>query len=487
MKVAFNNELYLKFQKEKIEERIRMFDNKLYLEFGGKIFDDYHASRVLPGFHQDAKIQLLKDFKEDLEIIFCINANDIEKNKIRADYGIGYDRELIRLIDNLEKLEIKINSVVVTMYTRQTQVQKLKEVLEDRKIKMYIHTPIEGYPNDIEKIVSDQGYGKNPYIETTKKLVVVTAPGANSGKLATCLSQLYHEYKRGTKAGYAKFETFPVWDLPLMHPVNIAYEAATADLGDINIIDPYHLENYNIKAVNYNRDISTFSILKNILTKITGEEIYKSPTDMGVNTISKCITDEKAVENAGLMEVIRRYYNSLCDYKRGIGNQKAVERMEVLMNELNLSKEDRKISRKVKDLVNIKKREIMAIQINDEEIITGKESELLTAPSAAFLNVIKHLAKIPDDVYLLSPSVLESIFKIKQKTLYEKKYQLNLSEVMIALSICSTTNPIIETTLKQIDRIRGMEAHCSYIITDTELNVIKSLGINLTCEPRLIG
>ncbi len=487
MKEAFDNELYLKLQKERIEQRIKMFDNKLYLEFGGKIFDDYHASRVLPGFHQDAKIQLLKEFKEDLEIIFCINANDIEKNKIRSDYGIGYDRELLRLIDNLEKLEIKINSVVVTMYTGQPQVEKLKSILEYRKIKMYIHTPIEGYPNEVEKVVSDEGYGNNPYIETTKKLVVVTAPGANSGKLATCLSQLYHEYKKGVKAGYAKFETFPVWDLPLMHPVNVAYEAATADLGDINIIDPYHLESYNIKAVNYNRDISTFSILKNILTKITGEEIYKSPTDMGVNTISKCITDHETVEKAGIMEIIRRYYNCLCDYKRGMANEKIVARMEMLMNELNLHKENREIATKVHEFVSQKNSEVMAIQLDNGEVISGKESELLTAPSAAFLNVIKYLAKIPDDVYLLSPSVLEAIFKIKQKTLYGKKNQLNLSEVMIALSICSTTNPIIEETLKNIDKMRGMEAHCSYIITDSELNVIKSLGINLTCEPRLIG
>ena len=487
MKQAFNNELYLKLQKEKIEERIKMFDNKLYLEFGGKIFDDYHASRVLPGFHPDSKIQLLKEFKDDLEIIFCINANDIEKNKIRADYGIGYDRELLRLIDNLEKLEIQINSVVVTMYTGQTQVERLKETLENRNIKMYIHTPIEGYPNDVEKVVSDEGYGKNPYIETTKKLVVVTAPGANSGKLATCLSQLYHEYKNGIKAGYAKFETFPVWDLALMNPINVAYEAATADLGDINIIDPFHLESYNIKAVNYNRDISTFSILKNILTKISGEEIYKSPTDMGVNTISKCITDYEIAEKAGKDEIIRRYYNALCDYKRGIGNEKTVDRMEVLMNHLNLNKDDREVSVKANEVAKEKNKEIMAIQMEDGEIITGKESELLTAPSAAFLNVIKYLANIPDEVHLLSPTMLESIFKMKQKTLYEKKYQLNLSEVMIALSICSTTSPIIETTLKNIDKMRGKEAHCSYIITGTELNVIKSLGINLTCEPKLIG
>lgn len=487
MKKAFDNELYLKLQKRKIEERIKMFDNKLYLEFGGKIFDDYHASRVLPGFHPDSKIQLLKEFKDDLEIIFCINANDVEKNKIRADYGIGYDRELLRLIDNLEKLKIQINSVVVTMYTGQPQVKRLKETLENRKIKMYIHTPIEGYPNDVEKVVSDEGYGKNPYIETTKKLIVVTAPGANSGKLATCLSQLYHENKRGIKAGYAKFETFPVWDLSLLNPINIAYEAATADLGDINIIDPFHLESYNVKAVNYNRDISTFSILKNILTKISGKEIYKSPTDMGVNTISKCITDFDIAEKAGKDEIIRRYYNALCDYKSGIGNEKTVARMEVLMNQINLTKDNRDVAVKVNEVVNQKHREIMGIQIEEGKIITGKESELLTAPSAAFLNVIKYLANIPDEVYLLSPTVLESIFKMKQKTLYKKSYQLNLSEVMIALSICSTTNPIIETTLRQIDKMKGKEAHCSYIITGSELNVIKSLGINLTCEPKLIG
>lgn len=487
MKEAFNHELYLKLQKEKIEERIHMFDNKLYLEFGGKLFDDYHASRVLPGFHPDSKIQLLQELKKDLEIIFCINAEDIQKNKIRADYGIEYDRELIRMIDHLESLEISINSVVITMYTGQTQVRKLCETLGNKKIKTYIHSPIEGYPNDVEKVVSDEGYGKNPYIETTKKLVVVTAPGANSGKLATCLSQLYHEYKRGIKAGYAKFETFPVWDLPLLHPVNVAYEAATADLEDINIIDPFHLENYNSKAVNYNRDISTFPILKNIITKIVGKEIYKSPTDMGVNTIRKCIINDEEVCNTGAMEVIRRYYNALCDYKQGIGNERTINRIEALMNELNLTIEDREIAVRTNQLVEEKGREVMAIQLQDGTVVSGKESDLLTAPSAAFLNVVKGLAKIPDDVYLLSPTVLESIFKIKQKTLYKKNYQLNLSEVIIALSICSTTNPIIETTLKHIDKMRGMEAHCSYIITGSELNVIKSLGIYLTCEPKLIG
>ncbi len=292
MEIAFDNEKYLTIQKEKIEERIQMFDNKLYLEFGGKIFDDYNASRVLPGFNPDAKIKLLQEFKENLEIIFCINANNIQKNKIRADYGIGYDVELLRLIESISKLEIEINSVVITMYTGQEEVEKLKQTLENKNVKVYLHSPTKGYPDDVETIVSEAGYGKNPYIETTRKLVVVTAPGPNSGKLGTCLSQLYHEHKRGIKAGYAKFETFPVWDLPLMHPVNVSYEAATADLGDINMIDSFHLEEYNIKAVNYNRDISAFPILKNILKKITGKVIYNSPTDMGVNMISKCIVND---------------------------------------------------------------------------------------------------------------------------------------------------------------------------------------------------
>lgn len=487
MEEGFNNELYLKLQKEKIEERIKMFDNKLYMEFGGKLFDDFHASRVLPGFKPDSKIRLLQEFKEDLEIIFCINASDIEKNKIRADYGIGYDIELLRLMDNLEKLGISTNSVVITMYTRQEEADKFKKMLEAKNVKVYIHAPIEGYPNEVEKVVSDTGYGKNPYIETTKKLVVVTAPGPNSGKLATCLSQLYHEYKRGVKAGYAKFETFPVWDLPLMHSVNVAYEAATADLEDINIIDPFHLEAYNIKAVNYNRDISTFPILKNILTTIMGKEIYQSPTDMGVNTISKCIVNNDIVEKDAKMEIIRRYYASLCDLKQGIGNEKSVKRIEVLMQELHLSKEDRKIVADAQKAQEQKHTNIMAIQLEDGKVITGKESELLSAPSAAFINTIKEIAKIPDEVYLLSPSVLESIFKIKQKTIYKRNYQLNLSEVLIALSICASTNPIIDTTLKHLDMMRGLEAHATYIITGTELNIIKSLGINLTCEPKLIG
>ena len=344
-KQGFDSEKYLKIQGEKILERIKMFDNKLYLEFGGKIFDDYHASRVLPGFKPDNKIKLLQQFKDDLEVIFCINSADIEKSKIRADYGISYELELLRLIEKLQGLGILINSVVVTMYHDGNNISHLEKLLNERNIKMYIHRPTDGYPDNVDLIVSDEGYGKNPYIKTSKKLVVVTAPGPNSGKLGTCLSQMYHEHKNGVKAGYAKFETFPVWNLSLLDPVNIAYEAATADLKDVNMIDPFHLEAYGESAVNYNRDISTFPILKNILLKITGKEIYKSPTDMGVNMIKQCITDQEIVKKAATDEIIRRYYNTLCDYKQKICEKDVVERSKSLMDKLGLSLSDRDVAR----------------------------------------------------------------------------------------------------------------------------------------------
>lgn len=487
MELAFDNEKYLKIQKEKIEERIKMFDNKLYLEFGGKIFDDYNASRVLPGFNPDAKIKLLQEFKENLEIIFCINANNIQKNKIRADYGIGYDVELLRLIENISKLDISINSVVITMYTGQEEVENLKQTLESKNVKVYLHTPTKGYPDDVETIVSEEGYGKNPYIETTKKLVVVTAPGPNSGKLGTCLSQLYHENKRGIKAGYAKFETFPVWDLPLMHPVNVSYEAATADLGDINMIDSFHLEEYDIKAVNYNRDISAFPILKNILNKIIGNDIYKSPTDMGVNTISKCIINDEVAKNAAKMEIIRRYYACLCDFRKGIGSEEIVETIKKLMNNVGITISDRQIVKYALEKSEKENVNVVAIMLENGKVITGKESELLSASSALLINAIKEISRIPDDVYLLSPSVLESIFKLKQKTSYKRNYSLNLPEVLIALSICSKTNPVIEKTFEAIDKLSGLEAHSSYIISQAEQKVLKSLGINLTCQPKLLG
>lgn len=484
MKKGFDSELYLKIQTEKIEERIKMFD-KLYLEFGGKIFDDYHASRVLPGFKPDIKIQLLKKLKDQSEVIFCINANDIEKSKMRADYGISYEMELIRLINSLKNLGISINSVVITMFTAQNAVQHLEETLKGKNIRTYIHRPTEGYPNDIELIVSENGYGKNPYIETTKKLVIVTAPGPNSGKLGTSLSQLYHEYKRGVKAGYAKFETFPVWDLNLMHPVNIAYEAATADLGDVNMIDSFHLEAYNKNAVNYNRDLSTFPILRNILTKIMGESIYKSPTDMGVNMISKCITDDKAVREAANMEIIRRYYNALADYKQELCTKEEVQRIEILMNKLELSKDMRKVANAALQKQDESNKEVVAIELQNGKILTGKQSELLSATSAMLINALKEINHIPDDVYLLSADVLEKILKMKKHTSYKTSYCLNVQEVLIALSICSSINPIIEKTLKNLEALNGTEAHSTYIIEKSEMNVLKNLGINLTCEPRM--
>lgn len=484
-KTGFDSDKYLKIQSDKILERIKMFDNKLYLEFGGKIFDDYHASRVLPGFRPDNKIRLLQQFKDDLEVIFCINSADIEKSKIRADYGISYELELLRLIEKLQELGILINSVVITMHNEENNISHLEKLLEERNVKMYIHKPIKGYPDDIDLIVSENGYGKNPYIKTTKKLVVVTAPGPNSGKLATCLSQLYHEYKNGIKAGYAKFETFPVWNLSLLDPVNIAYEAATVDLNDINMIDPFHLEAYGEYAVNYNRDISTFPILKNILLKITGKEIYKSPTDMGVNMIKQCITNQEIVKKAATDEIIRRYYNALCDYKQKICEEDVVERAKALMDKLDLSPSDRKVAIVANEKAKERNVNMLAIELNNGKIITGKESKILSCTSAAFLNAIKEITGIPDQEYLLSPTILDGIYKMKQKTSYNTSYFLNLPEVLIALSICSVTNPIIEKALNELEQLRGADAHSSYIIEKSELNALKNLGINLTCEPRM--
>lgn len=484
-KKGFDSDKYLKIQSEKILERIKMFDDKLYLEFGGKIFDDYHASRVLPGFRPDNKIRLLKQFKDDLEVIFCINAADIEKSKIRADYGISYELELLRLIEKLQELEISINSVVVTMYKEEHNISRLESSLEKRNIKMYIHRPTEGYPDNVDLIVSEDGYGKNPYIETTKKLVVVTAPGPNSGKLGTCLSQLYHEYKKGVKAGYAKFETFPVWNLSLLNPVNIAYEAATVDLKDVNMIDPFHFDAYGINAVNYNRDISSFPILKNILLKITGKDIYKSPTDMGVNMIKDCIIDEDVVKKAAIDEIIRRYYNTLCEYKQKNCEKEAVDIAKSLMDKLELTLADRTVARVANEVAHEKGTNILAIELSNGTIVTGKETEILSCASTAFLNAIKKIADIPDDEYLLSPTILDGIYKMKKKTSYNTSYLLDLPEVLIALSICAVTNESVKKALENLEKLRGCDAHCSYIIDKGELNALKNLGINLTCEPKM--
>ena len=478
MKKGFDNKKYIKIQSKKIKERFKLFD-KLYLEIGGKLFDDYHASRVLPGFEVDAKINMFKELKNDLEIIFCINAGDIERNKTRAEFGITYDVEVMRLIDNLSNLGFLINSVVITLYNNQASVDKFINKLERHGIKTYIHTFTKGYPSDVDTIVSEEGYGVNEYIETTKKLVLVNAPGPGSGKLATCLSQLYHEHKRGINAGYAKFETFPVWNLPLKHPVNVAYEAATADLSDVNQIDSFHLSEYNITAVNYNRDLQTFPILKAILNRITGSDLYKSPTDMGVNMIKECITDNNIVEEASKKEIVRRYLQEKVNYKTGLINIDVVDRIKILMNELEI---DESIFDTIPIAINkskISNENVLAIKLSNRKIITGKESELLSAPSSLIINAIKVLSKIPDNINLLSPSVLDPILKQRKKNT-----PLQLPEVMIALSVCSVTNPAVEKALSYLDRLKNCEAHATYIVTNGDKKVLTELGIRLTCDDK---
>ncbi len=479
MKKGFDNEKYIKLQSEKIKERFKLFD-KLYLEIGGKLFDDYHASRVLPGFKPDAKISMFKELKDDLEIIFCINANDIEKNKTRAEFGITYDVEVMRLIDNLVSLGFSINSVVITLYNNQPSVDKFIKKLERHNIKTYIHKYTKGYPTDIDTIVSEEGYGANPYIETTKKLVLVNAPGPGSGKLATCLSQLYHEHKKGVNAGYAKFETFPVWNLPLKHPVNIAYEAATADLKDVNMIDYFHLNEYHETAINYNRDLEIFPVLKAILSKIMDSNLYKSPTDMGVNMVGNCIIDDDIVSHASKQEIARRYYQEMVNYKTGVVDLDVPEKIKLLMNELNINED---ILLPIKPAIKKSLESAspsLAIKLNDGKIITGKESKLLSAPSALVINAIKYLSNIPDDIDLLSPTILKPILKLKSN---KKEYPLDLQEVLIALSVCSVTNPTITEALSKLEQLKNCDAHASFIVNNGDLKALKNLKIRLTCEP----
>ena len=481
MKKGFNNKKYVEIQSKRIKEKINEFD-KLYLEFGGKLFDDYHASRVLPGFEPDSKIKMLCELKEIAEIIICINAKDIERKKIRADYGITYDMEVLRLIDEFQNLGLSVNSVVITLYSGKESSKKFRNQLEKRNIKTYVHTPTAGYPTDVDVIVSDEGYGANPYIETTKKLVVVTAPGPSSGKLATCLSQLYHEYKRGVKAGYAKYETFPVWNLPLKHPVNVAYEAATADLKDVNMIDSFHLEKYGVASVNYNRDLEVFPVLKAILHKITGKNIYYSPTDMGVNMIGYAIDDDEVICEASRQEIIRRYYKALCDYKTGTSEEYVCERIKLLMNELEINPlKERPVILTAQEKSNSEDIPVIALELPDGKIITGKKTELLSPASSLILNAIKELTNIPDDVDLLSKTVLEPILKLKPLSNHASR-SLNLEEVLIALSICSVTNSIVKEALKNLNKLSGLEAHASFMVYNGDLNTLKRLNINLTCD-----
>ena len=476
MKTGFDNKKYIKLQSKKIKERIKMFD-KLYLEIGGKLFDDSHASRVLPGFKSDAKITMLKELKDNLEIIFCINAGDIEKNKVRAEHGITYDIEVMRLIDNLKELGFSINSVVVTLYKNQPSVDAFLNKLERNNIKTYIHRFTKGYPLDINTIVSEEGYGANTYIETTKKLVLVNAPGPGSGKLATCLSQLYHEQKRGINAGYAKFETFPVWNLDLKHPVNLAYEAATADLKDVNMIDSFHLSAYNEPAVNYNRDLEQFPLLKAILYKINNKNIYNSPTDMGVNMVGNCITNDNIVKEAAKKEIVRRYFQEMTNYKLGLVDLEVPEKIKLLMNSLEIDENLIKPRQAAIKKSELEKIPVVALTIKNKTI-TGKASSLLSAPSALILNVIKHLSKLPDNMALLSPTILEPILKLKNNK------PLQLQEVLIALSICSVTNPMVKDALNKLDLLENCEAHSSHIITNGDLKALKELKIKLTCEAK---
>lgn len=482
-KIGFDNDLYIKKQSEQIRERIKKFGGKLYLEFGGKLFDDYHASRVLPGFKPDSKLQMLRNIASQVELVIVINASDIENNKVRRDLGITYDRDVLRLIDNFRSIGLFVGSVVIARYSGQPAALAFKERLINLGVKVYMHYPIEGYPYNIPHIVSDEGFGKNEYIETERPLVVITAPGPGSGKMATCLSQLYHDNLRGIKAGYAKFETFPVWNLALKHPVNLAYEAATADLSDVNVIDPYHLEAYGETTVNYNRDVEVFPVLNAIFEKIEGKSPYKSPTDMGVNMAGYCIVDDEATREASLNEIVRRYFAALCDSKKGIKNEGEIAKIESLMNQVGITEEYRKCVTPALEKAKKTGEPAVAIELCDGRIITGKTSDLLGASSAALLNAVKAISDEPDEVLLIDPSVIEPIQALKTGVLGGKNPRLHTDEVLIALSISATQNDYAKKAVDSLPLLRGCEAHSSVILSQVDIDIYRKLGINLTCEP----
>jgi uncharacterized protein (UPF0371 family) len=496
-KVGFDNEKYLNEQSKCILERVNQFENKLYLEFGGKLFTDFHASRVLPGFKPDVKVRLLHKLREKAEIIICVYAGDIERRKIRADYGITYDMDVLRLIDDLRGWDLDVNSVVITRYSEQPTAKIFKNKLERRGIKTYTHSFTKGYPTDVKTIVSDEGYGANPYIKTKKPLVIVTAPGPGSGKLATCLSQLYHEHKNGINAGYSKFETFPIWNLPLKHPVNIAYESATADLKDVNMIDSFHLEAYNESTVNYNRDIEVFPVLKRILEKITGtDSIYKSPTDMGVNMAGYGIVDDDSVKEAAKQEIIRRYFKYYCEYKKGYVELDTAQRAELIMEELELTPFDRSVVAPAREALKVlrdrdtKKIPILcgaAIELKNGKIITGKSSTLMSSTASVILNSIKELANIADEIHLLSPIILNSIIELKDKTLDSRNTSLNLEEILIALSISATTNHTSEMAMNKLSELHCCEMHTTSILPMSDEAILRKLGINVTCDSEFAG
>ncbi|HIS68891.1 MAG TPA: DUF1846 domain-containing protein [Candidatus Gallacutalibacter stercoravium] len=482
--IGFDNEKYLKTQSAHIRERIAQFGDKLYLEMGGKLFDDYHASRVLPGFAPDSKVKMLLQLADQVEIVVVINATDIEKNKVRGDLGITYDADVLRLIDAFRGIGLYVGSVVIAQYSGQASVDVFKNRLNQLGIKAYLHYPIAGYPNNLPLIVSDEGYGKNEYVETTRPLVVVTAPGPGSGKMATCLSQLYHEHKRGIQAGYAKFETFPIWNLPLKHPVNLAYEAATVDLNDVNMIDPFHLEAYGKTTVNYNRDVEVFPVLNAIFEKILGRSPYKSPTDMGVNMAGYCIIDDEVCREASKQEIIRRYYHALCDQRQGRLDEEAVYKAELLMSKAGVSTADRPVVAPALARAEETGMPAAAIQLADGTVVTGKTSSLLGASAAVLLNALKKLAGIGHRMKLISPIVIEPIQNLKTRHLGNHNPRLHTDEILIALSISAATNPTAEQALKQLPKLRGCEAHSTVILSQVDDSIFRKLGINLTCEPK---
>ncbi len=485
--IGFNNEQYLQTQSAHIRERIRAFGGKLYLEFGGKLYDDYHASRVLPGFQPDSKLKMLLQLKDQVEMVIAINAADIEKSKVRGDLGITYDLDVIRLIGLFRGLGLYVSSVVLTRFNKQAGTQAFQVRLEGMGVKVYHHYAIEGYPANISHIVSDEGYGRNEYIETTRELVVVTAPGPGSGKLATCMSQLYHEHKRGVQAGYAKFETFPVWNLPLNHPVNLAYEAATADLSDVNMIDPFHLDAYGKITVNYNRDVEAFPVLVAMFEKILGECPYKSPTDMGVNMVGNCITDDTAVKEASRQEIIRRYYDAICAHKKGKGTAETVAKLELLMKKAGVDISSRKVVAAALKRADETGLPAAAIELPDGRIITAKTSNLLGSSSALLLNALKALGNMPDDLHLISPIAIDPIQHLKVDHLGNRNPRLHTDETLIALSISAATNPTAELAMEQLSKLRGCDVHSSVILSSVDERTFKRLGINLTCEPRYQG
>ncbi len=481
-KQGFDNNKYLSLQSQKIQERIDAFGDKLYLEFGGKLFDDYHASRVLPGFEPDSKIKMLLKLKDIAEIIVVISAKDIEKNKYRSDIGITYDADVIRLIDIFKGKGLYVSSVVMTMYHPQASVDAFIKRLENLGINVYKHYKIDGYPSDVQKIVSEEGYGKNDYIPTTRRLVVVTAPGPGSGKMATCLSQLYHENVRGVKAGYAKFETFPIWNLPLSHPVNVAYEAATADLNDVNMIDPFHLEAYNELAVNYNRDVEIFPVVNAMCEKILGYSPYKSPTDMGVNMAGFCIFDDEACREASKQEVVRRYFNTLEEVRKGRVSKEVISKIELLMSKIDVTVDDRKAVQAAEAKARETGNPACAIELDDGEIVTGKTGHLIGAAAACLLNALKTLAGINDKIELLSPAIIEPVQKLKVNHMGAVNPRLHSDEVLMALSICAVTNSTAKLAMEQLSKLKNCQVHSTVVLSQADEKMFKALGMNVTCK-----